>query len=101
MGTIKITDHLNRWLTNEDGAVIFEQIRPYLEKDEPVVVSFEGVSSVPTSFVNSAFLELLVSFPFSKIKEKLTFVHTNRQINAIINKRFQFVVNQQRDTPTH
>nr|WP_179959078.1 DUF4325 domain-containing protein [Streptococcus mutans] len=57
---------------------------------EEVRVSFEGVSYVSTSFVNSAFIHLLENFIFNTIKAKLSFIKSTIQINKLIKERFVF-----------
>lgn len=88
MVKIKATDYLDRFLTNEDGMVLFNIISPILEKGEKVVVSFEDVDCLPTSFVNTAFIPLLGILSFTEIKKLLSFEKTNSQINNVIKMRF-------------
>ena len=61
---IKILDHVNRCMTNKDGCIIFNIINPLLNNGHQVTVSFQGVDSVTTSFINSAFIELLQYYSF-------------------------------------
>ncbi|MCB5015119.1 STAS-like domain-containing protein [Streptococcus mutans] len=61
-----------------------------LRAGEEVMVSFEGVSDVSTSFVNSAFINLLENFTFKTIKAKLSFIKSTIQINKLIKERFTF-----------
>lgn len=88
MVTINVLDYVDKCTSNEDGAVIFNKIYPLLSNGYKVRVSFSGVNGIPTSFVNSAFVELLDYMPFEKIKNQLTFVKTSRQINDAIKRRF-------------
>jgi len=94
MGLLVVLDHIERCSSNEDGIVLFNKIRPRLEGNEHIIVSFEGVSGVPTSFVNAAFIELLREFSFTHVRTHLSFANTSPQINSIINKRFRFEVNE-------
>ena len=61
-----------------------------------MTVSFEGVSYVSTSFVNSAlaFINLLENFTFNTIKAKLSFIKSTIQINKLIKERFAFETNK-------
>lgn len=94
MGFLKVLDFVERCSTNEDGAIIYKEILSHIERGQKVTVSFSGVNGVPTSFVNSAFIELLERFPFDKIKEMLMFVDTTHQINDVINRRFRYEVSK-------
>jgi hypothetical protein len=91
---IKVKDHVARCYSNQDGRTVLEQIKPPLLAENKVVVSFEGVDSVTSSFVNSAFVELLNSLDFSQIKANLHFVNSNAQINRTIKNRFEFEVDR-------
>lgn len=57
-----------------------------------MTVSFEGVSYVSISFVNSAlaFINLLENFTFNTIEAKLSFIKSTIQINKLIKERFTF-----------
>lgn len=87
---VKVQDHVSHCFSNEDGQTIYKQIKPLLLGENKVVVSFEGIDSVTSSFVNSAFIELLDSLGFSEIKERLSFTDSNEQINRTIKRRFKF-----------
>lgn len=91
---INVLDHVERCYSNDDGNVIFSLIKPSISAGTQVVVSFKGVSSVPSSFVNSAFIELLEHFTFDEIRANLRFVNSTRTINEMIKKRFDFEVNK-------
>ncbi|MGB3290319.1 MAG: STAS-like domain-containing protein [Burkholderiaceae bacterium] len=89
---IKVLDYVDQCQSNGDGIVIHDIIKPKLENGEEVVLSFEGVPSLPSSFVNSALISLLDEMPFERIKSLLRFVHTNSQMNSMIRDRFGFEV---------
>ncbi|WP_395008585.1 STAS-like domain-containing protein [Undibacterium sp.] len=90
---IRTLDYVKQCYTQEDGQTIYSVLLPYLEKDTPVEISFDGVEYVPSSFVNTAFIPLLKKFSFQKIKSCLLFVNTTKQINEMIRDRFVFEVN--------
>jgi hypothetical protein len=94
---IKVLDHVERCYSNADGEVIFALIQPIISKGEQVTVSFAGVDSLPSSFVNSAFIPLLEHYSFDIIRRSLRFVDSTKQINEMIKKRFDFEVNQRRN----
>jgi len=94
MVTIEITKVIDRHLTNDDGDVIFNKIMENFEEDNHVTVSFKGISGINSSFVNSAFIQLLDEYDFKYIKENLSFIDSNRQINNLIKNRFSFEANR-------
>lgn len=87
---VKAKDHVPHCYSNQHGKVIRDQIKPLLLGGREVTVSFEGFDSVSSSFVNSAFVELLSSLGFSEVRERLDFADSNRQINRTIKRRFSF-----------
>ena len=76
--------------TPEDGAQVFRRIYPLMAEGKKVVVSFAGVNSAPSSFVNEAFIKLLEHFPFERIEAQLSFSTSTKQINQMLRKRFAF-----------
>jgi hypothetical protein len=87
---IKITDHISHCSSNDDGKKIFDLIMPVLKAGGSIRVSFKEVDSLTSSFINSAFIELLNDFSFDYIKANLRFIDTNNYINRMIKKRFDF-----------
>ncbi|ALC55513.1 STAS-like domain-containing protein [Burkholderia pseudomallei] len=87
---IRALDLVAQCYSNADGQKVYEAIVRLLSKGEPVVVSFDGVDAVPSSFVNSAFIALLEKFPFDRVKQLLSFRQTTPQINEMIRSRFAF-----------
>ena len=99
MVTIKVLDMVEKCSTNDDGAVVYNMILSRLLNGEPVNISFSGAYIVTTSFINTAFIELLEVMPFSKIKELLFFSNTTRPINNMIKERFAFEVQKKESNP--
>ena len=75
-----------------DGEKIYKLIYPQIAKSERVAVSFEGIDSVPSAFINSAFVRLLESFTFDHIKNYLQIINSTHHINTLIRDRFAFAV---------
>jgi hypothetical protein len=88
---IRILDHVKAPSTYEDGDVIFRLIVGDLKAGREVSVSFDGVLSVPSAFINGAFIRLLESIPFDVVRSKLRFEHSTRHINELLRSRFEFV----------
>lgn len=90
---VNVKDHVNHCYTNADGDIIRNLIQRDLENGLPVTVSFIGIHSVSSSFVNSAFIALLDTMNFGLIRANLHFINSNKQINDMIKKSFYFEVN--------
>lgn len=87
---VRALDLVSRCYSNDDGHKLYIVVVERLRRNEKITISFEGVDSLPSSFVNSAFIALLDDFSFDFIKSHLTFVRTTPQINEMIRNRFAF-----------
>jgi len=87
--TIVIKDHAPNCLSNDDGQIIKDLVLPLIQAGQQVEVSFLGVYSATTSFINSAFVELLDYFDFARIKAFLKITNSNTHINGLIKRRFE------------
>jgi hypothetical protein len=94
MVKIEILEHVISASTYEDGGKIYLLIKEKIDLGEIVELSFTGISSVPSAFINAAIIQLLEHFEFSKIRAHLRFVNSTRHINQLIKSRFDFAVNQ-------
>lgn len=88
---IRLLDYVQHCSTYEDGDVIFDLIAPKVEAGEEVVLSFEGVTVVPSAFVNAALLRLVERVSLDDVRRRLSIVNSTRQINDLIKSRFGFV----------
>jgi hypothetical protein len=73
--------------------VIYELIAPRVSGGEDITLSFEGVSAVPSSFVNAAIVRLAEVMPLTEIRRHLGFTQTTRQINEMVKMRFDHLAN--------
>lgn len=87
MNTIVVSDILKNTALNEDGEVLYSHIRKSFDQGNQVTVSFEGIAALNTSFVNSAFVDLLDHYSFSFIKNHLIIKNSTKGINRLIGKR--------------
>jgi len=87
---INVLDHVERCYSNGDGKVILDLLKAAFSGGESVTLSFQGVTSVTSSFTNTALIELLKEYNLSYIKKHLRFVNTNKLINDMIKARFAF-----------
>lgn len=93
---LKIVDHVNQCYSNADGDVIQQILIEGLNNGERVIVSFKDIDSASSSFINSAFIDLLEHYNFEYIKSHLGFADTTRTINDTIKRRFSFEVNNRK-----
>jgi hypothetical protein len=89
---IRILDYVKTASSYEDGEVIFKLISSEIKQNKTVTISFQEISSVPSAFVNAAFIRLLEEFSFEKIRNALNFIDTTKNINELIKSRFNFVL---------
>lgn len=85
---VNILDVTEKYYTNEDGNLVYNEVVKAFKSKHPVIVSFEGITEINSSFINSAFIQLLDSYDMEYIKDNLTFKNSTRQINQLILSRF-------------
>lgn len=73
--------------TNADGAAVKTALRPYLCGSGPVTVDFAGINNVTSSFVNTAFIELIEEFGDRKFKDTVRVANATRQIADALKSR--------------
>jgi hypothetical protein len=81
--------------SHDDGYKLFLAITKGLRNNQELTISFEGVDSVSSSFVNASLIPLLDLMSFNEIKSRIAFIKTTPQINELIKSRFNYE-NQQR-----
>lgn len=87
---IRILDHVQTASTYDDGEVIFHLLKDELERGQDASLSFDGIRSVPSAFVNSALVRLLEVLPFEQVKSHLRIEDSTRSINELVRSRFEF-----------
>ena len=86
---ILISAHVPACDTNSQGDVIRKVILEALDTNEIIELDFQGIPNVTSSFVNSAFIELLPIVDIAAIKSRIRITRVNRQIGSMINARFK------------
>lgn len=94
---ITVMEHVTSASSYDDGEVIFRLLLDPIRQGKTVSVDFTGVTSIPSAFVNSAFIRLLENVSFEQVRTTLTFINSTRQINELIRSRFEFVSQNKRD----
>lgn len=90
MKTIIVKDLTEHQYSNEDGDVLFNRIHNEFKKGRKVLVSFEGIYALNTSYINSAFVQLLDYYSYSFIKEHLMLINSTGFINKAVKHRIEF-----------
>lgn len=86
---IDVLAHVPHCYTYADGEKIAALIVDALRRGDDAVVSFRGVSAVPSSFVNAAFVGLLDEFSVDTVRGRLRVVDSTKQINSLIKDQVQ------------
>jgi hypothetical protein len=89
MVTIQIRNLVTGANTADDGITVFPHVRSALASGAPFVVSFAGVQTATSSFVNHAFVPLLRDFSFGIVKKQMRVTNSTRQINQMIKSRLE------------
>ncbi|HMO30409.1 STAS-like domain-containing protein [Enterovirga sp.] len=84
---IRIADLVGAADTGDQGAIVYRRISMGLRRGGPIVISFSGITTATSSFVNAGFVELLRDHPFSEIKDRLRVIDSTHQINDMIRTR--------------
>ena len=85
---IRIRDFVSGANTSEEGEIVFRRLSNELSSQKAaIVVSFEGIQTATSSFVNVAFVDLLNSFSYAELKNRLRVINSTRQINNMIKTR--------------
>jgi hypothetical protein len=88
---IRISDLVPSADTAEQGTPVLAELQKSLSSSQVVVVSFEGIPTATSSFVNAAFVPLVSAFGLPAIKQRLRVVNSTRQINSLIKARLERV----------
>jgi len=87
MVMIRVVDVVGAADTADQGNLLRARILPMLRTGGQVRLSFDGVVSATSSFVNAAFVEVLTSVPFDRFKAQVKIVDATGQINEMIRTR--------------
>jgi hypothetical protein len=84
---IRILNHVPHGYSAHEGNVIANVLQKTLNgSDEPVEVSFKGVSDVPSSFINAALVSLLDTYSFEWVKSHVAFTDVTQQVADMIRR---------------
>lgn len=71
---IHVTDIVKSPLcvSTQDGQTVHDEIAPFLRGGKPIVISFAGVTTLISAFLNAAIGQLYGEFPEDRIRELLS-----------------------------
>jgi len=73
--------------TTQQGSAVFARLASEFARADQVTVSFEGIHTATSSFVNASLVPLLDRMSFDDVKRRLRVVNSTRQINEMIKTR--------------
>lgn len=85
MYTIKITDHVDDFVTNSSGYALFLVLNKALSDNTSVALSFKNVPATSSSFLNSS-LGALVENSGITVLNRIKPIHVSGTQAAILNK---------------
>lgn len=86
---IRVLDIVEGATTADQGVKVFEVLKAALEKSDVVELSFDGVHTATSSFVNGCFVPILRNQGFQVFKHRVRVVKSNYQINEMIVRRLK------------
>ncbi len=84
---IRILDIVDGADTADQGDLVLSALMPVLASDRQVTLSFDGVQTATSSFVNACFIPLLRDLGIQAFKDRVHVVKSNYQINGMIRRR--------------
>lgn len=86
---IQVADIVPGANTAEQGGRVFEILRNTLSAPGVVTISFEGIQTATSSFVNTALVALLDDFSYEDLRSRIRVTNSTRQINDMIKTRLE------------
>lgn len=85
---VRVRDIADSADTADQGVAILNVLSKALASNQDqIIISFEGVQTATSSFVNSAFLPLLEKYALHELKRRIRVIESTRQINDMIKNR--------------
>ena len=71
MTTLNIAEIINNKsaILSDTGEIVFQKIKEYVEKDEPVTLDFTGIETLTTAFLNLAIGQLYDLKPTDQLRK--------------------------------
>ncbi len=93
MTEIRIADKLKQFSTYEDGFRIYKIIKTAIDEEKSVVLSFDSITAVPSSFVNGCFSKLIDDIGVDNVKKSVRITKSTVIINNMIRRKFNLAAN--------
>jgi STAS-like domain of unknown function (DUF4325) len=84
---VRIRDIAHGADTADEGAAVLNVLSSAIASEDQIIVSFEGLQTATSSFVNAAFLPLLEKYALYELKRRIRVIESTRQINDMIKNR--------------
>ncbi|WP_412759703.1 STAS-like domain-containing protein [Methylorubrum subtropicum] len=84
---IRVLDSVPAADTGAQGAIIRDMIASAMRSGSTASVSFAGINTATSSFVNVCFVDLLAHYTLDDIKRKVKIINSTSQINDMIKGR--------------
>lgn len=84
---IRILDIAGGADTQTQGDLVYGHLVKAFAAPGQVIVSFDGIDIVTSSFLNVTFSKLLATVSFDEIKARLKVIKSTRQINTMLRRR--------------
>lgn len=72
--TIKVSDYTVSTITNSDAVGLRIALKDAILNEDAVVLSFHGITTLTTSFLNSSIGEIIEEFGFDTLKGRLSLI---------------------------
>jgi len=82
--TIKVKDISDNTTSNNSGSNLFMVLNNCLKNNEQIEVSFEGVRTISSSYLNSSIGELFDIYGVENVKSKIRFVQLDPVIKSLL-----------------
>ena len=86
MNTIIIKNVTSGTLSNTEGAILFCAIDFALKSNIPVLLSFESINTISSSFLNSSIGNIVDKYGFTILKDNLKITNYTKPIAATLVK---------------
>ena len=86
---IRVADIVPGADTADQGGQLFDILRQALHGPGTVTISFDGMHTATSSFVNVAFVALLDDFSYDDLRSRIRITNSTRQINDMIKTRLE------------
>lgn len=101
MNIIKIKNEIqkNDAISAEDGKLIFEKIKSFIESQQDVIVDFEGIDLVLSTFLNPAIGQLYYLYDEKVIKTFFQYTNLEDVDVQTLDRVIQNALNQKENKP--